>query len=278
MPNKGREMLKTDYVFQATEEPRELVRLQMLERIFDAGTQRRMLATGLTTGWHCLEVGAGAGSIVRWLEQRVGPSGKVVALDTNPRFLRGSSSSTIEIMQGDICDTELPLATFDLVHARYVMIHIAEYRKAFERMLRCVKPGGWVVIEEPDFQAARAVTGPEESRLSFGRVTDAIERMFTSLGMDYALGAQLPALFQEYDLSHLTVEHEGHLSAGGAMIAQLMKLSAEQLRDKYVATGKVTEADIEQYCRLADDPDAWAIYYATVAVTGWWQPQCSGPA
>ncbi len=278
MPNKGREMLKTDYVFQATEEPRELVRLQMLERIFDAGTQRRMLATGLTTGWHCLEVGAGAGSIVRWLEQRVGPSGKVVALDTNPRFLRGSSSSTIEIMQGDICDTELPLATFDLVHARYVMIHIAEYRKAFERMLRCVKPGGWVVIEEPDFQAARAVTGPEESRLSFGRVTDAIERMFTSLGMDYALGAQLPALFQEYDLSHLTVEHEGHLSAGGSMVAQLMKLSAEQLRDKYVATGKVTEADIEQYCRLADDPDAWAIYYATVAVTGWWQPQCSGPA
>lgn len=278
MPNKGREMLKTDYVFQATEEPRELVRLQMLERIFDAGTQRRMLATGLTTGWHCLEVGAGAGSIVRWLEQRVGPSGKVVALDTNPRFLRGSSSSTIEIMQGDICDTELPLATFDLVHARYVMIHIAEYRKAFERMLRCVKPGGWVVIEEPDFQAARAVTGPEESRLSFGRVTDAIERMFTSLGMDYALGAQLPALFQEYDLSHLTVEHEGHLSAGGGMVAQLMKLSAEQLRDKYVATGKVTEADIEQYCRLADDPDAWAIYYATVAVTGWWQPQCSGPA
>ena len=278
MPNKGREMLKTDYVFQATEEPRELVRLQMLERIFDAGTQRRMLATGLTTGWHCLEVGAGAGSIVRWLEQRVGPSGKVVALDTNPRFLRGSSSSTIEIMQGDICDMELPLATFDLVHARYVMIHIAEYRKAFERMLRCVKPGGWVVIEEPDFQAARAVTGPEESRLSFGRVTDAIERMFTSLGMDYALGAQLPALFQEYDLSHLTVEHEGHLSAGGAMVAQLMKLSAEQVRDKYVATGKVTEADIEQYCRLADDPDAWAIYYATVAVTGWWQPQCSGPA
>ena len=278
MPNKGREMLKTDYVFQATEEPRELVRLQMLERIFDAGTQRRMLATGLTTGWHCLEVGAGAGSIVRWLEQRVGPSGKVVALDTNPRFLRGSSSSTIEIMQGDICDMELPLATFDLVHARYVMIHIAEYRKAFERMLRCVKPGGWVVIEEPDFQAARAVTGPEEARLSFGRVTDAIERMFTSLGMDYALGAQLPALFQEYDLSHLTVEHEGHLSAGGGMVAQLMKLSAEQLRDKYVATGKVTEADIKQYCRLADDPDAWAIYYATVAVTGWWQPQCSGPA
>ena len=103
--------MNTEYVFQTSEEPRELVRLQMLERIFDAGTQRRLLATGLTSGWHCLEVGAGAGSIVRWLEQRVGPSGKVVALDTDPRFLRGSGSSTIEILQGDICDTDLPLAT-----------------------------------------------------------------------------------------------------------------------------------------------------------------------
>ncbi|MCE7977141.1 MAG: methyltransferase domain-containing protein [Nitrospira sp. NTP1] len=269
-------MLKTDYVFQATEEARELQRLQMLERIFDVGTQRRMLATGLTTGWHCLEVGAGAGSIVRWLEQRVGPSGKVVALDTNPRFLRGSSTSTIDILQGDICDTDLPLAMFDLVHARYVMIHIADYQKAFERMLRCVKPGGWVVIEEPDFEAARAVTAADDARASFARVSAAIERMFTSLGMDHALGAKLPAIFQRQDLSHLRVEHEGHLSPGGGAIAQLMKLSAEQLREKYVATGLVTEADIEQYCRLADDPDSWAIYYATVAVTGWWQPQCGG--
>ena len=276
LPNKGQDSLKTDYVFQATEEAHELERLQMLERIFDTGTQRRMLATGLTTGWHCLEVGAGAGSIVRWLEQRVGPSGKVLALDTNPRFLRWSSTSTIEIVQGDICDTDLPLAMFDLVHARYVMIHIADYHKAFERMLRCVKPGGWVVIEEPDFEAARAVTGPDDARASFARVTAAIERMFTSLGMDYALGVQLPALFQRQNLSQLTVEHEGHLSAGGGAIAQLMKLSAEQLREKYVATGLVTEADIQQYCRLADDPDSWAIYYATVAVTGWWQPQCGG--
>lgn len=93
-------MLKTDYVFQASEESRELERLQMLERRFDPGTQRRMLAAGLTTGWHCLEVGAGAGSIVRWLEQRVGPSGKVVALDTNPRFLRGAAARPLKSSKG----------------------------------------------------------------------------------------------------------------------------------------------------------------------------------
>lgn len=275
-PDERKDTLKTDYVFHAAEEPRELARLQMLERIFDPGTQRRLLTAGLATGWHCLEVGAGAGSIVRWLEQRVGPSGKVVALDTDPRFLRGSGSSTIEILQGDVCHMDLPPAAFDLVHARNVMIHIVDYQAAFARMVRCLKPGGWVVIEEPDFQAARAVAVPEGARAAFGRVTAAIERMFTSLGMDHALGAKLPVLFQRHHVSQLTVEHEGHLSAGGGPIAELMKLSAEQLRSKYVATGLVTDGDIDDYCRLADDPEAWSIYYATVAVTGWWQPQCAG--
>jgi hypothetical protein len=55
-----------------------------------------------------------------------------------------------------------------------------------------------------------------------------------------------------------------------------MKLSAEQLLEKYVETGIATEADVEAYRRFADDPDSWAVYYATVAVTGWWQPQCEG--
>ena len=100
--------------------------------------------------------------------------------------------------------------------------------------------------------------------------------MFTSIGMDYALGAKLPALFQQHDLGQLTVEYEGHLSAGGGPIPQLMKLSADQLQAKYVATGVVADGDIDQYRRLADDPEAWAVYYATVAVSGWWQPQCGG--
>ncbi len=269
-------MSRTDYVFQAGEEQRELERLQTIEAAFDPGTQRRLLATGLSTGWRCLEVGAGAGSIVRWLEQRVGPSGKVVAVDTNPRFLRGSGTSTIEIVQGDIRNVDLPVEAFDLVHARYVLIHLADYREVFVRLLRCVKPGGWVVVEEPDFSAARAISGPDDDRRAFDRITRAIEGMFTSLGMDFAAGAKLPALFQEHHLSQLTVDCEGHLAAGGALVPRLMKLSAQQLREKYVATGLVTDSEVDAYCRFADDADAWAVYYATVAVTGWWQPQCGG--
>jgi hypothetical protein len=47
-----------------------------------------------------------------------------------------------------------------------------------------------------------------------------------------------------------------------------MKMSALQLREKYLATGVVTEQDLDQYCDFVDDPQTWAIYYATVAVIG----------
>lgn len=50
--------------------------------------------------------------------------------------------------------------------------------------------------------------------------------------------------------------------------ATVMKMSAEQLREKYLATGVVGQSDLDRYCRFADDPNSWAIYYATIAVSG----------
>jgi hypothetical protein len=51
-------------------------------------------------------------------------------------------------------------------------------------------------------------------------------------------------------------------------MATVMKMSAEQLSEKYLATGIVGPSDLERYGRFADDPSAWAIYYATIAVSG----------
>jgi hypothetical protein len=51
-------------------------------------------------------------------------------------------------------------------------------------------------------------------------------------------------------------------------MATVMKMSAEQLREKYLATGVVGQSDLDRYCRFADEPNSWAIYYATIAVSG----------
>ncbi|MEY2833217.1 MAG: hypothetical protein RLZZ574_2476, partial [Cyanobacteriota bacterium] len=50
--------MKSEYIFANTQFESELTRLQMIEKIFDPASRRQILATGITTGWQCLEIGA----------------------------------------------------------------------------------------------------------------------------------------------------------------------------------------------------------------------------
>lgn len=54
----------------------ERVRLGLIESDTDPITTRSLSAIGITRGWRCLEVGAGGGSITRWMAEQVGDAGK----------------------------------------------------------------------------------------------------------------------------------------------------------------------------------------------------------
>lgn len=248
-------------------ELKELARLQAIERVFDPASRRRIQATGISSNWRCLEVGVGAGSIARWMAGIVGENGKVVAVDLNTRFVAKLERANIEVIETDIRHLALESQSFDLIHTRYVLIHIPEFQVALAKMLDLLKPGGWIVIEEPDFSAARAIAGNEMACQSMNRVNEAIAQMFASRGIDYAFGIKLPAIFQQLNLQELSVENDTPLAPGGSGVATIMKMSAEQLAEKYIATGKATQPDIEQYCQFAEDPQSWAIYYSTIGVT-----------
>jgi 2-polyprenyl-3-methyl-5-hydroxy-6-metoxy-1,4-benzoquinol methylase len=248
-------------------ELKELERLQTIERVFDPASCRRIQATGISHNWHCLEVGAGAGSIAQWLAEIVGENGKVVAVDLNTRFISNIQRSNLEVIETDIRHLILESQSFDLIHCRYALIHVPGFQAALAKMLDLLKPGGWIVIEEPDFSAARAIAGNEAACQSMNRVNEAIAQMFASRGMDCAFGIKLPAIFQQLNLQQLSVENDPPLVPGGSGVATIMKMSAERLADKYIATGKATQQDIEQYCQFATDPQAWAIYYSTIGIT-----------
>jgi SAM-dependent methyltransferase len=203
-----------------------------------------------------------------WMAEVVGSTGQVVGVELDPKFLGERDRSNVSVVRADIRAVPLPEQSFDLVHARYVLIHLSDYEVALTKMLDCLKPGGWLVLEEPDFSASRGITGSEQELASLSKINQAIERMYATLRMDYALGLKLPALMQRSGLQHLTVENDAPLCAGGSGMATVMMMSAEQLRKKYLATGVVEQSDLERYCRFADDPNSWAIYYATVAASG----------
>ena len=95
-------MSKQKYIFDNAPDKNELKRLQAIEEIFDPPTQKRLRASGLESGWQCLEVGAGAGSMAKWMKEIVGEASRVVAMDINPRFLNENNSSGIEVLNADI--------------------------------------------------------------------------------------------------------------------------------------------------------------------------------
>jgi ubiquinone/menaquinone biosynthesis C-methylase UbiE len=252
------------YVFDTTQYDAELARLRALEEVFDAGTRRCLLSTGLSAGWRCLEVGAGAGSIAKWLSETVAPTGRVVAVDVNVRFLSTLDAPNVDVHEVDIRAASIPTESFDLVHARFVLIHMPQWADGLAAMLAALKPRGWLVLEEPDFSLSRSLAGDPDLRRAFDNVHKAIEAMFSQRRMDYAFGARLPALLQERSLEDISIENDAAIVCGRSPHARMMAMSTSALGDKYIATKLAAAGDIERYARFADDPACWATYHATI--------------
>jgi 2-polyprenyl-3-methyl-5-hydroxy-6-metoxy-1,4-benzoquinol methylase len=125
-------------------------RLAGIEQAHDPGTRRHLAATGVGPGWHCLEVGAGGGSIADWLCRQVGPSGHVVATDRDTHLLDALDYPQLDARQHNIVTDVLEEAAFDLVHVRLLLHHLPEPELARRRLVAALKPGGWLVAEAPD--------------------------------------------------------------------------------------------------------------------------------
>ena len=252
------------YVFGDAEHQRELERLRALERAFDPETQRWLRASGVREGWRCIEVGAGAGSIARWLHEVVGRQGQVVAVDLDTRFLAEVATAGVEVVSGDVRDAGLATGTADLIHARFVLIHQTDPGSVLQAMLRALRAGGRLVLEEPDFTMARPLAGSPERRAAFARVNRAIENMFERRGMDPGFGARLPGLLHELGLEPLIAEAAAPIDRGGGPVAAMMAMSTRELRERYLETGLASATDLEGYLAFADDPACWATYHGVV--------------
>jgi SAM-dependent methyltransferase len=225
-------------------------RMALAEFLLDPVTIRQLESIGVRDGMRCLEVGAGAGSMARWLAVRVGPEGCALATDIDPRFL--DAGAGYEIRHHDIVsDPPLP-AEFDLVHARLVLQHVPDKDRAVANLAAALVPGGWLLVEELDFTTSGAV-GPLGSR-SFARVERAMHHVLAAGGFDPAFGRRLPGRFRAAGL--VDVEGRGGLSVvrGGSPYAVWYRQSIAALRPRLAASGLMGEAEVDRACGLLDNP------------------------
>ena len=102
-----------------------------------------------------------------------GRTGHVIATDLQLGFLTQIDLSNVEVVRHDIRTDRFPPGSFDLIHTRAVLMHISPSVDLLRRIVSWLAPGGWLVLEEPDFGMwigdADPVwaTSPQTTRVAF---------------------------------------------------------------------------------------------------------------
>jgi SAM-dependent methyltransferase len=255
------------YVFEHSWEG-ERARLAVLEEVFDPGTVRHLDALGVGAGWRCLEVGAGAGSVARWLCERVGPGGRVVATDLKTTFLGtlAGEYSCAEVLSHDVVADDLPADAFDLIHARLVLEHIPDRDLALKRLVTALAPGGVLILEDFDWISLAPRPGPGAE--VFERVCAALRELMEANGYTPWYGRRLPGLLAEAGLERVGAEGRSLIGVPGSPAAAWWPLNFESVRGALLDRGRITVAELDEMIERCAGPDFTWQYPLLVAAWG----------
>jgi ubiquinone/menaquinone biosynthesis C-methylase UbiE len=114
-------------------------------------------ALGLQAGMAVADIGAGTGLFTRLFAEKVGPQGKVYAVDISPQLLAHIASEAkkrrhthVLTVQGTQESTNLPPESVDLVFVCDVYHHLENPDNMLASIRHALKPGGRLVVIDFD--------------------------------------------------------------------------------------------------------------------------------
>ena len=215
----------------------------------------------LRAGDSAIDVGCGPRGVVDLLSERVSPGGRVVGLDANPahvamasEFAAQSGLKDVEFVCADARDTGIESDSFDVVHARALLINLPEPAEVLTELVRLARPGGWVVGLEPDVGAA--VCYPPLPALD--RLTEIFRLAFTRNGADSELGRRLGELYRGAALVDVGVDARARAYPVGHSRRTLRPDLVRAVRPEIVELGIADERELDELDaavrRHFDDP------------------------
>ena len=179
-------------------DPEEQGRLSLLNDILNAGSLRELALQG---GESILDLGCGLGQLTMGMAGAAGPNGRVLAIDRSEEQLaeaqrRAAGHPEVTFRQGDVLALELgedEWGSFDVAHTRFLLEHLPEPLAVVKSMVRAVRPGGRVVLEDEDHEILRLWPEPE----GFAPVWTSYIESYRRAGNDPTIGKRLVELLHQ---------------------------------------------------------------------------------
>lgn len=227
----------------------------------DPMTIDRLRRFALPVGARCLDLGAGQGSITRWLADQVGPEA-VTAVDRSVAPLAGLAARGVTVVETDVAEWEPTSASFDLVHARALLTHIPEREALLVRMASWVAPGGWLLVTDPaDFPVASSPWPVMR------RAAGVLTTLAAQMGTDPGWARRYPAQLRDAGLVDVDAECRLRMMAGGSRESLMLARLYAHARPAMIAAGS-SDADLDEIQRLLHSPDYLDLPPAVVRAWG----------
>jgi ubiquinone/menaquinone biosynthesis C-methylase UbiE len=168
--------------------------------------QRALEMLRLRSGEIVIDVGAGAGVLTVELAHRVGPGGRVFAVDPSAGLLDQARVVTRDAGIGHLVDIRvcdgraLPFgAAFDAAFCHWVLLHVSQPEQIIAEMRRVTRRGGRVLSVEMDWETA--MVSPGDRNVTRRILHHAIDRH-----VDAWIGRRLPGLFANAGFSEVVAQ------------------------------------------------------------------------
>jgi SAM-dependent methyltransferase len=223
---------------------------------------------GLRPGQSAIDLGCGPRGILDLLAVRVSPGGRVVGLDAAPahtamaaEFAAGLGLTGVQTITADARRTGLSSGSFDVVHARTLLVNVPEPGEVVAEMVRLAKPDGWVAVMEPDTEYAMCYP----PHPAFTRICEIFPVVFDRNGADHAIGRRVPELLHQAGLTDIGFEARVQMHPPGNSRRTIRLDLVRSMRGQVLEMGLASETELDELDAAArahlDDP-------RTVAMSG----------
>ena len=230
---------------------------------------------GVGAGSRAIDLGCGPQGVLDLLSERVGSAGRVVGLERNrkpvemaKRFVADRGLKNVEVVQGDATATRLPGASFDLVHARLVLVNVPYVEAVIREMVRLARPGGVVASHEADYVSHFC----DPPLPAWDRLFEIFKAYSFANGIDLFVGRRTHRLFREAGLVDIEVNPVIHVYPHGHNRRAIFWHFLQNVRDRVLEQELITESEFSELMaelkEHLDRPDTLVVSHLFFQVWG----------